>query len=245
MVSTGVFVALCGPWAALWCPKTRLFVHFTEGRQQRAPGAQVRGDQDGDDWRRTAHPEALGRYGDADQRRPAQGRLGDPGARLHRHHCRHLRARLPRRIPWGAGDPERVSAGVMVVSKGGQTASETQERRPRISPKPPLTCCYVPSGWQDLNLRPLDPQETGQCPPWSPPVPRRAYGWGSGGPPNRLHPHLFRPIPSSVHAHLHTQCGLTTNRKEGVGPSAAPFSKSLTDRKVTERSTLATVGGRG
>ncbi len=34
MVSAVVFMALCGPCAALWCPKTRLFVQSTEGRLQ-------------------------------------------------------------------------------------------------------------------------------------------------------------------------------------------------------------------
>ena len=38
-------------------------------------------------------------------------------------------------------------------------AAHIEKGRSRISPKPPLICDSLESGRQDLNLRPLDPQE--------------------------------------------------------------------------------------
>ena len=98
----------------------------------RSAGAQVRCGKGGGARHRTAHPEALGGNGNADQRRATQGRLRNHGSRLHRHHCRPLRPRLPRRVPQRPDGPECVPPGLMVVIKGGQTASRQERSRSRF-----------------------------------------------------------------------------------------------------------------
>ncbi len=52
----------------------------------------------------------------------------------------------------------RISA--LKVSRRELRRRRTDQRLPRVFSKQPLTCDFDPSGRQDLNLRPLDPQSS-------------------------------------------------------------------------------------